>query len=298
MRVLAILGLLVLSISSYGQNWTDSIFYSDIRPNEELRLHTCYTDILEYVDFDDNYDDFFISVRKGDKIFGNLICNDVHQIVSDLNLNRGDIIEMGWMIDSLRPEGDKELLWFKEYALKITKIKDVENTPELSRNSGTGSAICVEGEHEDWDEIEVVSITVKGGDEVQERRKHWKTGEFLDKIESRKITIPLLDEQLEIREGGEFPCIVHQLRGRSSYFEIKRQEGKYVIWDVKYDSINEGVECYLKNDFFKDFYKNDEQREQVWESFVRDGGLQKVLDFVNEIVDDEFLDSPLNEIYG
>ena len=281
MRVVAILSLLALSIGSYGQNWTDDIFYSDIRPNEELRLHTRYTDILEYVDFDDNYDDFFISIRKGDKIFGTLICNDIHQIASDLNLNRGDIVEMEWMIDSLRPEGDKELLWFKEHVIKIAKIRDAaENTS------------WVEGE------VEVVSITVKGMDEIQERRKHWKTGEFLDEIETRRITIPLLDDQLEIREGGEFPCIVHQLRGSSSYFEIKRQEGKYIIWDIKYDSINEGVESYLKNDFFKGSYKDDEQRIQVWESFVRDGGLQKVLDFVNEIIDDEFLESPLNEIYG
>jgi hypothetical protein len=109
-----------VAINSYGQNWADSIFYSSIRPNEELKLHTLYTDTLEYLEFDDNYDDFLILVKKDDETFGTLICNDIH----DLNLNRGDIVEIQWAIDSLRPEGDKELLWFREYVIEITKIKD------------------------------------------------------------------------------------------------------------------------------------------------------------------------------
>jgi hypothetical protein len=119
-----LLSVLTLSIGSYGQNWADSVFYSSIRPNEELQLGTLYIDTLEYIDYDDNYDDFLISVKKDEESYGGLICNDIHQIVSDLNLNRGNIIEIQWQIDSLRPEGDKELLWFYEYAIKITKIKD------------------------------------------------------------------------------------------------------------------------------------------------------------------------------
>lgn len=269
-KLAMILSLLAVAVNSYGQNWADSIFYSGIRPNEELKLHTLYIDTLEYIDYDDNYDDFFILVKTGDEIFAGLICNDIHQIVSDLDLTCGDIIEIEWSIDSLRPEGDKELLWFMDYAGEITKIKSGEKQPT------------------EFDQ----------GNTIQERRRHWKTGEFLDGMERKKIIIPLLDDELEIKEGGEFPCIVHVLRGSSSYFEIKREKNKYVIWGKKYGSIDKGVEDYLKNDFFKYSYADKKRRKQAWKSFVRDGGLQKTIDFINEIIDDEFLDSPLNEIYG
>ncbi|SHG26166.1 hypothetical protein [Dysgonomonas macrotermitis] len=144
-KLVIILSALALSINSYGQNWADSIFYSSLRPNEDLQLQTLYTDTLEYIDYDDNYDNFLISVKKDDKTFGELICNDIHQIVSDLNLKRGDIIEMQWAIDSLRPEGDKELLCFREYAIEITKIKDGEKrivpTEEIETEEATNKRI-------------------------------------------------------------------------------------------------------------------------------------------------------------
>lgn len=108
-KTLIILSVLALYISSYGQNYADSIFYSSLRPNEELKLHTFYIDTLGYIDYDDKYD--FLVFLKNDETYGGLICN--HQIVSDLNLNRGDIVKIKWLIDSLRPEGDKELLWFR-----------------------------------------------------------------------------------------------------------------------------------------------------------------------------------------
>ena len=132
----------------------------------------------------------------------------------------------------------------------------------------------------------------------EDKRIRWKTGKLIDETERRKIIIPLIDDKLEIREGWEFPCIVHELRGNSSYFEIKRREGKYVIWGRKYNTINEGIEDYLQNDFLRKFYEDNEQWKKVWEMFVKDGSLQKVIDFINEIIDDEFLDLPDNETYG
>jgi hypothetical protein len=132
----------------------------------------------------------------------------------------------------------------------------------------------------------------------EDRKIHWKTGKLIDETERKKIIIPLIDDELEIIEGWEFPCIVHTLWGNSSYFEIKRRDGKYVIWDRKYRTINEGIEDYLQNDFFRRFYTDNEQWKKVWEMFVKDGSLQKVIDFINEIIDDEFLNSPYNETYG
>jgi len=106
---------------------TDSTYYSSIRSSirqgEALQLHTLYTDGFEYIGYDDNGDDFFITVKKDDEIHL-LISDDIHHTVSDLNLNRGDMVEIQWKIDSFRPAGDEELLWFKEYAEKITKTKE------------------------------------------------------------------------------------------------------------------------------------------------------------------------------
>ena len=132
----------------------------------------------------------------------------------------------------------------------------------------------------------------------ENKRIHWKTDKLIDEAERKSIIISLIDDKLEIAEGWDFPCIAHKLRGSSSYFEIKRREGKYVIWDRKYSTINEGIKDYLQNDLFREFYKDNEQWEMVWEMFVKDGSLQKVIDFINEIIDDDFLDSPYNETYG
>jgi len=120
-----------------------------------------------------------------------------------------------------------------------------------------------------------------------------------DEIERNMKVIPVSDgENLKVLEGREFPCIVVQFRGSSTYFEIKRREGHYIIWGKKYKTINDGVADYLKNDFFKGFFNDKKQLEKVWKTFVKNGGLQQVIDFVNEIIDDEFLDSPFNDTYG
>lgn len=140
MRKLIILSILVLSINSYGQNWADSTFYSSIRPNEKLQLHTLYTDTLTYLDYDTDYDDFFILVKKGDDTSGAIICNDIYEIQSDLKLTHGNVVEIQWLIDSLRPAGDPTLLWFVEYAQKITKIKEGKNEILPTEESETGKA--------------------------------------------------------------------------------------------------------------------------------------------------------------
>ncbi|MDR1760884.1 MAG: hypothetical protein LBR55_00390 [Bacteroidales bacterium] len=135
--------------------------------------------------------------------------------------------------------------------------------------------------------------------EVEENeRKYWKTGELLEKVELKKIIIPILDNEIEFREGGSFPCIVHEIWGSSSYFEIKRRDGKYVIEGRKYKTIDEGIEEYLQYEFFRYYYKDNEQWKKVWEAFVKEDGLQQVIDFINEIIDDEFLESPNNTTYG
>lgn len=99
----------------------NSAFASDIRPNEKLQLNKIYTDEFEFIDYNDDYDDFFIEVQKDNKKHS-LIVNDIRP--EDLNLNRGDMVRIQWKINSLRPSGDESLLLFEEFATEITKIKD------------------------------------------------------------------------------------------------------------------------------------------------------------------------------
>ena len=141
-----------------------------------------------------------------------------------------------------------------------------------------------------------VLIMVAERDENE--RRYWKTGELLEKTALKKMTFSVLDNEIELREGGSFPCVVHEIWGSSSYFEIKRRDGKYVIEGRKYKTIDDGIEEYFRYDFFRYYYKDDEQWKKVWETFVKDGSLQKVIDFINEIIDDEFLDLPINTTYG
>lgn len=133
--------------------------------------------------------------------------------------------------------------------------------------------------------------------EVAEVDEYWETEET-EEIERNMIAVPVFNgEKLKVSEGWDFPCVVVEFMGNSTYFEIKRRDGQYMIWEKKYKTINDGVEDYLK-DNFKRFYKDKKQWNKVWEEFVKNGGLQQVIEFVNKIIDDEFLDSPVNEIYG
>lgn len=104
-------------------------YASDIRLNEQLELEEVYTDIFEYIDYQDEGDDFFIIVKKDDKTYS-LVDNQVDLLdlkidrIELLGLNRGDLLEIQWKIDSLIPAGDPSTLFLKEYVEKITKTDE------------------------------------------------------------------------------------------------------------------------------------------------------------------------------
>jgi hypothetical protein len=114
---------------------------------------------------------------------------------------------------------------------------------------------------------------------------------------------------LRISEGVQFPCIGINLgdnnlnMGCGTYMEIKKR-GEFYFMDYwigkKYTDINDGIEDFLK-DFFISFYDDQKQKKRgkkIWSAFLKEDGLQLFIDFVNEIIDDEFLNSPFNETYG
>lgn len=99
----------------------EGTFTSELRPGEGLLLGKKYTDTLEYVGYNGEGDYPSLEMMKGDMR---------HTFIDDSNVdltafNRGDLLEIQWLLDSLRYDGDGlETLWFEEFVMKAIKIKD------------------------------------------------------------------------------------------------------------------------------------------------------------------------------
>lgn len=93
-------------------------FKSTLRPNRDLELHKVYTDTVQFIDYNTDFDYFFIEVKKGNDLAGLNTNSD------DINFNRGDILEVKWKIDSVFIAGDGETLDFSEWLVNAKKIKD------------------------------------------------------------------------------------------------------------------------------------------------------------------------------
>ncbi len=128
-------------------------------------------------------------------------------------------------------------------------------------------------------------------------------GEVRNAKEPREIAILNGAVVLEMTEGDDFPCIGIRLSdskinmGLGTYLEIKQRGDAYLIEGRKYATINAGIEAYLKDLFYR-FYDNKKYGRTVWSAFVKEGGLRSFMRIADEFIDDEFLHSPLNEIYG
>lgn len=129
-------------------------YTSEIRPGEKLQLKKNYTDMFEYVDYDDHYDDFLFVVKKGDSIHSLI---DAGEIVNNLELNKGDLLEIQWKMDSMRPAGDESLLLFKEFAQKITKIKDGKLSVFLKNNKKPRKYIFMADDISEGDQKELTN---------------------------------------------------------------------------------------------------------------------------------------------
>jgi len=94
-------------------------FTSDLRPNEKLKIEKAYSDIVEFVAFDDNGDYPIFTIQKNKKIIS---------FYSDFDdastLKRGDILEVKWKIDSVYIAGEGEKLDFGEWLINAKKIKE------------------------------------------------------------------------------------------------------------------------------------------------------------------------------
>jgi len=143
-----------------------------------------------------------------------------------------------------------------------------------------------------FEEVEVFSIEVLevGGISDEESQRN---DIFTD---PRKISI--LDGRVVVtmeRPIGDFICISVNISGNNTCLEIK-QRGKYYIsssYSKRYRTIDKCIEDYMKECFV-----NRYDDKKIWKAFVEEGGLKKFIEIAKEFIDEEFLNSPFNEIYG
>jgi hypothetical protein len=134
--------------------------------------------------------------------------------------------------------------------------------------------------------------------------------EKLSDENEKEIEIAVLSGtvELECRLPDNFYCIGLGLIDKKfnisigTYMEIKKQGNSYLRgWsDKKHATVHAAIEDFLQ-ELFKDFYagENEEKRgREAWRAFVEEGGLQRVFDFADEVIDETFLTSPWNEKYG
>ncbi|MFG4002291.1 hypothetical protein B0A67_00105 [Flavobacterium aquidurense] len=96
-------------------------FESEIRPNEKLKLQQVYTDVAEYMGFNEGGDYSYVEIKKNNKIIS-LTSNLMGDERPDYTM--GDIYEFKWNIDSVFIAGDGERRDFTEWFISAKKVKD------------------------------------------------------------------------------------------------------------------------------------------------------------------------------
>ena len=112
---------------------------------------------------------------------------------------------------------------------------------------------------------------------------------------------------IEVRKSeSDFLCIVIRVSDKNvkkssgGCLEVKKRGEYYMTMadGKRYRSFDKMMSDYWKDDF-KRFYRDDKKYgKKVWSAFVKEGGLQLFIDITKEFCDDEFLNSPFDEIYG
>ena len=116
---------------------------------------------------------------------------------------------------------------------------------------------------------------------------------------------------LELRKFVEpYHGIAVRWRGNSSILEIRRIDGYYLVsprWDnvMKYATLEEGLTEWLKDYLeWKDARTRARTRNEslpqgfYWNLFEQENKIQLIIDTIKELVDDESLNAPFNNIYG
>ena len=104
----------------------DSVFTSNIRPNETLRVGEIYTDTLLFLSFWGDADDHFMVFVHNNKAYS-FVANGFCWVEVDefrlWNSLQPFEVEVQWTVDFFSPEGDSELVLIRKFATQITKIE-------------------------------------------------------------------------------------------------------------------------------------------------------------------------------
>ena len=97
-------------------------FTSPLKPGEKLELGKTYTDIVKYIRFDDNGDEWLVVVEKN-KDTVTLVYNKEFS-----DFFKGEEIEIQWKMDSIRYAGDPDFLNYAEFFISAKRLKTLALT--------------------------------------------------------------------------------------------------------------------------------------------------------------------------
>ena len=112
------------SVSITGEETTaeyEEVITSEIRPGLELLPGKIYTDSFQYIGYNDDSDYWFFIVEKDGKRM--ILIDDCPEGTVNF-LNRGDLVEIEWKIDSTWVAGDGDALYMAEWATKIRNMEE------------------------------------------------------------------------------------------------------------------------------------------------------------------------------
>ncbi len=110
---------------STKQQKNDSIsnrLKSRLRPKEQLKLGTVYTDTVTFLSYDDNYDYWYFEAKKNKDTI-QIIYTDKHAIPEVV---AGDALAIQWEVKVLHEAGDKEITYVKPSLVSFSTIHSEE----------------------------------------------------------------------------------------------------------------------------------------------------------------------------
>lgn len=112
-------------------NKKNTKFGSVLRSNELVLFNEIYTDTIEFSDYNDDFDYWYLKGIKNGKDVS-LVYNWDWRANQDYNFRRGDLIIVHWKMDSLVSAGDEEVVNVVERAIDAKKTDLTED--EISMN--------------------------------------------------------------------------------------------------------------------------------------------------------------------
>lgn len=119
-------------------------FSSTLRPNQPVSFDKIYTDTIEFRDYYDDADVYFL-IGKKNGIDISLVYTWDWMNNQEYNFRQGDMIVVQWKMDSLVEGGDEEVIEILEWAVDARKIaSDNQPVQFLSRQTAYNEAVGAE----------------------------------------------------------------------------------------------------------------------------------------------------------